>query len=146
MSLLKLADDLMVSIGEEVMVIREKKYRGQINKNILELATAGSPMVRGGRFEDRGYGYGIGKPSTYGFKFVKARVFKSKFVQGENFKTYWGPSDFGEMRRWPDRLGQSKILTRRSWNIWKKKAPTPIPRMMMGRSPRAMMITKPILK
>mgnify|MGYP003678079210 FL=1 len=108
MSLLKLADDLMVSIGEEVMVIREKKYRGQINKNILELETAGSPMVRGGRFEDRGYGYGIGKPSTYGFKFIKARVFKSKFVQGENFKTYWGPSDFGEMRRWPDRLGQSK--------------------------------------
>ena len=108
MSLLTLCDDLMVSIGEEVMVRRVKERRNAVFIDISHLDWAGRPDQRGGWDGDRGYGYGIGKPSTYGFKFIKARVFKSKFVQGENFKTYWGPSDFGEMRRWPDRLGQSK--------------------------------------
>ena len=115
MSLLKLADDLMVSVGHEVMVIREKKYRGEINKNILELAAAGSyrPPHAGCRWavgwpDDRGYGYAIGKPSTYGFMYVRNKLFKCKFVRGEHFKTHWGPSEYGEIRASPEREGQSK--------------------------------------
>ena len=108
MSLLTLCDDLMVSVGEQVMALREKKHRGEINKNILELTAAGSPDVRGGHYDDRGYGYGIGKPSTYGFMYVRNRLFKCKFVRGENFKTHWGPSEYGEIRDSPEREGQSK--------------------------------------
>ena len=117
MSLLTLCDDLMVSIGEEVMVRRVKEraeaervkeHLSCVFRDLSYLVWAGRPDQRGGWDGDRGYGYGIGMPQTNGFKYWKERVFKYKFVQGENFKTYWGPSDFGEIRASPEREGQSK--------------------------------------
>ena len=124
MSLLTLCDDLMVSIGEEVMVIRVKERaeaervkerRNAVFRDISILVWAGRPDQRGGWDGDRGYGYGIGMPQTNGFKYWKERVFKSKFVQGENFKTYWGPAITSsgdllarQIRASPEREGQSK--------------------------------------
>ena len=160
MSLLTLCDDLMVSIGEEVMVQRVKERRNAVFIDIFHLDWAGRPDQRGGWDGDRGYGYGIGMPQTNGFKFIKERVFKSKFVQGENFKTYWGPSDFGEIRASPEREGQSKnyhqVIKDIQEEYWvDDEPPLRDPEEPWDGNPYdsdsdservAMMITKPILK